>query len=459
MRRALLIAVVLLGLGAAGLWVAARWTLGSDLVRQTIERQLSARLGQPVRVESAAASIFPHISLDLHRVTIGQPASVQAGRIQLLTGLRGLLSRRVEGAEVVVEDGQLAWPMPFSLAPRSAAAPAAPSFTVASVRRIVFRRVTVVTGLPPVTIDLDAALQGDRLTIEKVAAVSGATRLDASGAIDSLARLEGRLDVKGALAFAGYDISDLAATLGIAPGRLSLGPFAFAAFGGRYQGRLDLDLTRSTPHVQLNGDVAGVDVAALLKKSGAPDALTGRLSGHVALAGAGSDAATLLRAARGTFTATVVDGTLPRLDLVRPIVLAFGKPAGAPPAGSGSAFSSLGGAFTLASSTVASQNFALHSRDLDLAGKGSLRIDTGAVNARADAVLSRELTAQAGADLRRYALEDGRVVVPVTISGPLGQPTVFVDVLAAGRRALGNEIKRRATDLIDSLFKKKKGGG
>jgi hypothetical protein len=366
----------------------------------------------------------------------------------------------VEGAEIVVEDGQLAWPLPFSLA---AAAPAAPSpgpppLTVVSVRRIVFRRVTVVTGLPPVTIDLDAALSGDRLEIGRLTAVSGATRLDARGAFDSLARVEGRLDVSGHLAFAGYEVRDFAATLAIAPGRFSLTPLAFSMFGGRYRGRLDAELGRAAPRLQLAGDVSGVDVAALLKDAGSPGAITGRLSGRVALTASGADGAGLLRTARGTFTATVTEGTLPHLDLVRTVVLAFGKPSGSPPGGSGSAFSTLGGVFTLASPAVATENLTLRSRDFDFTGPASFRLDSGVVNARGDAVLSRELTAQAGTDLRRYAQQDGRVVVPVTISGTLGRPAIFVDVLAAGRRALGNEIRRRLGDYLGGLFKKKKGG-
>jgi hypothetical protein len=36
---------------------------------------------------------------------------------------------------------------------------------------------------------------------------------------------------------------------------------------------------------------------------------------------------------------------------------------------------------------------------------------------------------------------------------------MFIDVAAATRRALGNELKRRASDFLGGLFKKKKGGG
>jgi len=461
MRRVLIVVMALVVIPGIGLWIVARGLLGSDLVRQAVEQQASAYLRQPVVIGSASASIFPRVTLTLGDVAIGRPPVVRAARIRLLVGTRALLSRRVEDAEAVVEDGRIAWPLPFPLVPEAPASPtASPApLTIVSVRRIALRRVTVVTGLPDVTIDLAASLSGDRLEIGKLTAVSGATRLEAKGAFDSLARMEGRFDVKGDLAFAEYRASGLTATLAIANGGFSLAPLAFSMFGGRYQGRLDADLRRTVPQLQLAGDVSAADVAALLKNSGSPDAITGRLRARVALRATGSDGAALLHSANGTFTASIADGTLPRLDLVRAIVLAFGKPSGPAPAGSGSAFSALGGAFTLTGGTVATENLTLQSRDVDFGGPASFRIDAGLVSARGDAVLSRELTAQAGTDLRRYAQEDGRVIVPVTIGGTLDRPAIAVDVLAAARRAFGNEVRRRVGDYLGGLFKKKKGGG
>jgi len=96
---------------------------------------------------------------------------------------------------------------------------------------------------------------------------------------------------------------------------------------------------------------------------------------------------------------------------------------------------------------------------VDSDGRGTLAIESGQVSARADLVLSPDLTAQAGTDLRRYAQEDGRIVVPATVSGTLDRPSMFIDVAAAARRAFENEVKRRATDFLGGLFKKKKGGG
>jgi len=238
-----------------------------------------------------------------------------------------------------------------------------------------------------------------------------------------------------------------------------LNPLSFRMFDGGFRGRLDADLRGAVPQLRLNGDVDRVNAAEVMKAFGSEGTLTGTLGGRLPLAGSGTDASSLLRTARGTIAATVKNGTLPHLDMVRPIVLAFGKPSGAPPEGSGSTFSTLGGTFALATSTLTTDDLSLASRDFDMAGRGRLHVAGGTVDATADVVLSKELTAQSGTDLRRYAQEDGRVIVPATIHGTLERPTVFVDVAEATRRALSNEIRRRAQDFIGGLFKKKKGGG
>ena len=169
--------------------------------------------------------------------------------------------------------------------------------------------------------------------------------------------------------------------------------------------------------LRLTGSVAGLDVAELLKGSGSPGGITGRLGGTVSLVASGAGGAALMRTARGTIKGAVMNGTMPRLDLVRSVVLAFGKPSGAPPEGSGTAFTRLGGTFALASAALKTENLALESRDFDTAGRATFSLETGAVEARADLVLSRELTAQAGSNLRRYAQQDGRVIVPATVAG------------------------------------------
>jgi uncharacterized protein involved in outer membrane biogenesis len=454
MRTKLLIAFGVLILLALGAWVFGQRALGADLVRAQIERRVAARLGQPVQIGSATAALFPAVSIDLHDVRIGRPAAVQLARVRLLTGTRALFSRRIQDAELSLEDGRIAWPLPFSWsAGGGGAANDGASLTLVSVRSIALRNVTFATSLPPITVDLEAALNGDRLDVTRLSAKSDRNRIDATGAVTSIARLEAEFRATGFLTFAGYTARDVAGTVSISPRGITLSPLAFSMFDGRFDGRLDVDLRGSPPQLRLQGAVRNIDVAAIMT------GVTGRLGATLSMASSGADGSALLRSAHGNFTAKVADGTLPYIDIVRPVVLAFGKPSGSTPGGSGSSFSSLTGAFALTHGTISTDDLNLDTRDFTAHGRTSLQIASGTIGSHLDVILSRELTQQAGSDLRRYAEEDGRVVVPATVGGTLTHPSVFVDPAQAMRRAFSNELKRRAGSLLDGLFKKKKGGG
>lgn len=458
MRRALLVIVAVVVVLVMGGWLVVQHMLGSDLVRSTLEQQLTERLGQPVHIGGATATIVPRVGLDLHDVTIGSSPAITVGRVHLRTGLRALLSHRIDNADVVVADGRIPWPLPFPLTPGTSSTSTAPGMTIGSINRISFQNITIVSSLPPLTLSLDAALEGDRITIAQLDARTGKTHLQASGALDSISRMEGSLTVTGDIEVDGYDATEVSGTIGLARETFTLAPLSFGIFDGRFQGKLAADLRGSAPKLQLGGDVTNIDVARALQRSGAPGGITGRLHGHIQISASGSDGNAVVRTAGGHLTVEIANGTIPHLDLVRSVVLAFGKPDAAAPAGAGSAFESLGGPLTLANGTVSSDALALRSRDFDMDASGRLQLDTGAVEARGNVVLSRDLTAQAGTDLRRYAAQDGRVIVPATVSGTLSKPTVFVNLAEAAQRAVGNEIKRRLGKFVGGLIKKKGGG-
>ena len=497
--------VILIAVAMSSLFLIARHMLGSEHVRATLEHELSGRLGQPVTIGSADASIYPRVTLHLRDVAIGRPVAATLKDVQIATGLRPLISERIEEAEVTLADSRLTLPLPFSLLTAAAAPGAAPrseavdGITIVSIRVLALKNVEFVVGRRSLRFDMTSSLDGDRLDVKALSARSEVTRVEAKGTLTSIARLEGALDVKGnpldldeilaitsglaetgvesrrGLAaagatpmkirvtiaspvgrLAGYTLSDLSSTLDVVPGRLTLNPLAFRIFGGAYHGRLDVNTARATPELALTGRVENLDVPELATLAGSPGSITGKLSGTCSIRSEGADSQAIVRLAHGTMTATITDGKIPGLDMVRTVVLAFGKPTGAPPAGSGSAFSRLGGTFAIQNGTLRSDDLALASRDFDMAGRGTLVVASGRVDAHATVVLSPELTAQSGTDLRRYAARDGRVVVPAIISGTLTQPTVSLDVTAAMQQALQNELQRRVNDLLGGLFKKKK---
>ena len=499
MRRLLLFVAGLLLIVAVGIYIAATRVLTSDYARTTLEQQLTARLGQPVRIGALRAAIYPHVAVDLDDVTLGRPASVTLAHVRLVTGLRALFSRTISDAELIVRNSRLSLPLPIELLPATADtnAPAAgPGLTIASVRVISLENVELVAPSHSMRIDLEGSLDGDRLDIKRIALRGKSSKIDGKGSLSSVARFEGNIQATAdpldldelmgiANAFASaagpaqqkrapatpmrltvelaakkgqfdtYTFSDLSTTIALGAGTVALTPLAVRAFGGQFKGRLDVDTRASAPQLRLTGRVDGLDVAPLMKANGTAGGITGTLGGTVTLSAAGNDASAVLQTARGTIAAAIVNGTIEHLDMVRTVVLAFGKPSGARPEGSGSAFTRLGGTFALANRTLTSNDLSLTSRDFDVNGRSMLQLSTGALNARGDVALSQELTAQAGTDLRRYAQQDGRVTVPAIVSGTITQPQMTVDIAAAAARAFQNELQRRAKTLFDGLFKKK----
>ncbi len=498
MRRWPTVAAVLLLLLSVGLYIAATRVLASDYARTTLEQQLSALLGQQVRIGHVSAAIYPRVAVDLDNVAVGEPAAVTLAHVRFVTGLRALFSRTISDAELILRNSRITLPLPVSLLPASSAPTSGQGLTIASIRVISLDNVELVTSTQTMRVDLKASIAGDRLDITSLSARGKSSKIDGKGTLTSMTRVEGDIEAKAdpldldelmAIAstltstssdtrqkrttstpmhlnvaltatkgqFSTYTFSDLSTKIQLASGSVALAPLAVGSFGGQFNGRLDADTRSATPLLRLSGRVDGLDVASLMKANGVAGGITGTLGGSVTLSASASDANNVMQTAHGTIAAAIVNGTLAHLDLVRTVVLAFGKPSGVPPEGSGSAFTRLGGTFALANRTVTSNDLSLASRDFDVTGRSVLQLPSGALDAHGDVALSKELTAQAGTDLRRYAQQDGRVVVPANVGGTISKPRVTVDVQAAAARAFQNEIQRRTKSIFDGLFKKKKG--
>ena len=149
MKRLVLVAVAVIVLAGVGLAFLARYVLTGPDVRAAVEAQVSAALGQPVTIGGLGASVYPRVTMDLTDVTIGRPARIQLASVHVGTGLRALISRRVEHADVRVTGARVTLPLP-SLGASGTAAPAVgegkPPVEIVSIDEIVLRGVEVVSG-------------------------------------------------------------------------------------------------------------------------------------------------------------------------------------------------------------------------------------------------------------------------------------------------------------------------
>lgn len=511
-RRLLLLFTALVAIVIIAAGGFAYWMLAGDGVRLALERQASSWLGHPVRIAAARPRLFPRPGLHLERVEVGDPVSLTLGTVDVSSDGRALLSRRVERASIQIANSQIAMPLPFSLPTASAtpAAPANPAIRLVSIESIGLREIVVTSRGRALTISADSSLAGSRLLLRSFSARTGpvaataqgatggpvppkppsgggGTTLDAEGEVELAPRIDARLKVKAnrldldellalAAAFApapdarsrtataepariaarvsaesasagGVSVRQFATDLEVVGTRVSLSPLTFQLFGGRYQGSLAASL-RDTMTATLKSRVIDLDVAQLAEFGGSPDSITGRLTGAGTFSGSGPDFAAVLNSARGEGSGSIADGSIKHLNLVRTVILFFGRPA--PDGGESSdQFKRLDATFSLANRVMSAPALSLQSSDADMAGSVTLNLDSKALVGRVDISLSEALSAQAGRDLVRYTREGNRVVLPASIGGTLDRPRIAIDAAAAVQRGLRNEVQRRLGGLLD----------
>jgi uncharacterized protein involved in outer membrane biogenesis len=491
---AVVAAVLLAGIAA---WRLTR----PERVRASLEREATTALGEPVAIGGLGISWFPRVSLRLDDVQIGRPARVRAAEVDVSAGLRGLFRRRVEDAELTIRNSRIDLPALIELAGRlsapsgrTAIETGAPSFSVVSVRSIALDQVTLIAAGRAVVASAGGTLEGSRVRITRLRAQAPATRLSASGdvalaPVSAAFRVEAeQLDVDELVAFvagavpgdragpaarseggvpivvdatakdatvAGVRLSNVATHVTARGDLVRLDPLGATLFGGRLNGHLVRAVQAGRQRLQLSGSLAGADASQVLGWLGqARDTVTGRLSGSVQLSARGD--ATSAGAWRGTAHLELRDGVAKGLSIVRRAVVAFAGRAEHGDTAGTDHYERIIGTFNLGDDTIDCRDLSLASRDLDLRGSGNIRLPQGALDLHVQCLLSPELSAQAGRDLYRYAREGDRVVLPATITGALGSPSVSIDTGDAVKRALRNKVQEEAGSLLNKLFKRPK---
>jgi uncharacterized protein involved in outer membrane biogenesis len=509
MKRLLIIVVavtIVLVVVAAG---ALYWFLSGDGIRRAIEEQATAWLGQPVHIASARAQLYPRVGIELSDVRLGEPARISLQTVAISAPLRPLLSRRIEDAEITLAKSRIDLPLPFAI-PTGAGGngtgntrSGSGGIQLVSIRAISLRDMTITSRGRQVTASAESSLAGSTLTLQRFTATSGRTSLEATGTVQLEPVVDARLTIKAnqldvdellALSSAftpslpaasapaagasapkppsaasgaephvnaritaasartgDLEVQDFAATIDSKGQRVSLTPLTFRLFGGTYDGAITATLG-DTMAATIRSKITDLDVAKLAAYGGAADTVTGRLSGSGTFTGQGKDVESALAHARGNGSAVMTKGAIQHLDLVRTVVVFFGRKASDAPAASNS-YERIDLTFSLANQVARADSFALQSQDFDLTGAGTLSLATKALDGKFNVTLSEKLSAQAGTDLARYTREGNRVVLPTQVGGSLDHPRVTIDAKAALQRGIRNEVDRRLKGILGGLVK------
>lgn len=490
---------------AGAIWVRSVFT--KDTVRQALAAQLSAALGEPVVVDGIGASIYPRVTVRLEGVSVGTPVRVRIRNLRLGTGLRALFSRQIVGGTVHLDGAIVTLPLPaFGSASTAPSSGSGSPLEIVSIDEIVLNDVQVVSGGRTLRGDIVAIPHGEAVTLKSIALAAEDTRLTASGEITNLAGPVGTLAIRAetlnfprlldfltafAAGSAGGPPPGRAAaaspappappadvTLSLDAARATMGTLtldglkgrahatrqgiafdsiAFGVFGGRYTGSMHVTAD-ALPSYRLQADVSDIDVAAMTAFAGSPGVISGRLTGRLDVSGRSADMTSALANSRGTARIGIRDGVVKRLGLVKTIVVATSGRADAQlPSGRSSTdepFTALGATLTIGAGAARTSDLRFESPDVLMRSAGSVRLDGSAIDLRGDVQLSEALTQQAGRDLVRYTQEEGRVTLPVTITGPAAAPSVHVDVAAVAGRAIKNRVQEELKKGLDRLFKR-----
>lgn len=503
-KKIALVLVVVLLVAGLGMYFWAQSVLSTEAVRTALADQLSKAIGQPVTVARVKAGLSPRLTITLDDVEIGRPTRITVSSLDVGTDFRALLFRRIEHATLHVNQARLELPLPpmnFGAAGSSQGGASAPVELV-SIDEVSLKGIELVSRGRTVRGDIDLEPHGTTaVTIRRIALTADTAHIDGSGEITNVSGPVGTIDLRaGSLdldqlmlfasdfaegstappasggrtapppspaspraadltvtlaadraTMAGMTLESVSGRAHLKGDSLTVSPMKFNLFGGSYDGEIAATLN-DTPTFGWNAHITNVDMAAVTAFVGNPGVMTGRLAAQVDLTGAGIDAATAMKTARGTAKVTISNGIVKNLALVRSAVAATSlNPQAVVESSQGphdEPFSELGASLSVFSGTASTPDLHFVSKDIRLDAGGALKLDGSALNLRGAIQMSEELSKQANENFVRLAGQDGRITLPIMVTGVAGKYSIQIDTASVMQRALTNELKGQTDKAI-----------
>lgn len=267
-------------------------------------------------------------------------------------------------------------------------------------------------------------------------------------------RVEGRLASRRVI-FDNLTASDVQSTVALRDQVLNLDPLSFNFYGGRYEGRVRIDLTGSEPNVVLGGRFAGVDVNQFLSAaSSLKGVVYGRAGGTLDLRGRGRQFDSVTKSLTGQGRLSVTDGKITSFDLEQQIAL-IGKLTGMPAGGAGTAFRQLDTTLRFTEGKMVTEDLLLEMGQITVTGNGGLRLgDPVTTDYDLLAQLSPALTKRllgGGNVFGNFFLQGQWLVVPLKMSGPLTHPRFSLNTELL-RRRMTDRFRQRPGEVVKDIF-------
>jgi len=228
--------------------------------------------------------------------------------------------------------------------------------------------------------------------------------------------------------------------------RLQFTPTAFAMYGGTHRGTVTVQLADTPPTWATDSRISGLDIGNFLNAlTGRDQRIDGTASVNAAIRGRVGEV--LRRTVRGRTDLNITNGVVRQFPLLATINRTL-KLAGAE--GSDTHFERLTATLNMAAGEATTEDLLLEAGHVRVQGAGRIGADRS-LDLRGSAIVSAERVAGAVASVREFARlrnSRGEIEVPLTITGSLDAPSFGLDVGAAVRQGVADELRRRLRRFI-----------
>lgn len=240
----------------------------------------------------------------------------------------------------------------------------------------------------------------------------------------------------------GLRLDEVVARARLADEQLVLEPLEARLLGGQFNGRVSVDFSQDPPQVRLQPRLSGVRVEQMVALTGVAAPLQGLGDIEFDLSFSGLTPAAILASLDGSGSYQVADGALMGVDLRR--LVSEGLSASSlgnisRSFGGQTEFNSFGGTMVARAGVIELPDLNLAAADFGVRGSGQLSLAAGQLDYRMQLALGEALMAQ----LPRRLRDATGGTIPLSISGPIAEPVVSVDVANLAERALRRELEQR----------------
>jgi AsmA protein len=255
----------------------------------------------------------------------------------------------------------------------------------------------------------------------------------------------------------GMEFSDLEVGVNADGGRLRLNPLVAKFYDGGYAGDVQIDASQSVPFISVDERIADVNLGAMMKALYDVDDVTGTVSGHFRLQGAGPTLSVIRQDLDGTMSFELADGAWEGTDVWHQLRTARAlfrqEPPPEPTLPVRTEFTAVSATGQVQDGVFSNNDFFAELPFLQLNGGGTVDLNSTEVDYALDVRVLERPEFMAGATEAEVA-DFTETVVPLKITGLLASPSVRPDLEGIFRARVEQELDKQKDELRDKLLER-----